>query len=207
MARPVALPSPATHSSPVSRRTAFALLGILVVVWGLHWPIVKFALRDIPPLTYAFLRVLTAMLTVAAILGARRRLVRPPRADLRVLIVVGLVQVAAAVTLMNLGLMFVPAGRSSILAYTIPFWAAIVQAVALGRLVGRGRGGARFGHGLAGAWVGYGRVVTQSRQFLRGRRHAAQSGAGGNRSRQQSRPVAGGRRPDGPLGGRCGTAV
>lgn len=124
-------------SPTVARRTAFVLLALLVTIWGLHWPIVKYALADIPPLTYAFFRVGTGLLTVLVVLGAQRQLVRPPREDLRVLLVVGLVQVAAAVILMNLGLMVVPAGRSSILAYTIPLWTALIQAALLGHVVGR----------------------------------------------------------------------
>lgn len=135
----------------VSRRTAYLLLACLVVVWGVHWPVVKFALTDVPPLTYAFLRVGTALLTVGAFLQARGQLALPPRADLRVLLVVGLGQIAAAAVLMNLALLVVPAGRSSILSYTSPFWAAIVQALLLGVVVGR-----REAIGIAVGIVGIG---------------------------------------------------
>lgn len=121
----------------VTRRTAYLLLGLLVLVWGVHWPVVKIALRDVPPLTYATLRVGTALLSVVALLAATGRLARPPREDRPVLLVVGLGQVAAAVVLMNLALLVVPAGRSSILSYTSPFWAAIAQGVLLGAVVGR----------------------------------------------------------------------
>jgi drug/metabolite transporter (DMT)-like permease len=46
----------------------------------------------------------------------------PARADLPVVLSIGLVQVAAVMALVQLGLADVPAGRSAILCYTRPVW-------------------------------------------------------------------------------------
>jgi drug/metabolite transporter (DMT)-like permease len=46
----------------------------------------------------------------------------PARADLPVVLSIGLVQVAAVMALVQLGLANVPAGRSAILSYTTPVW-------------------------------------------------------------------------------------
>ena len=46
----------------------------------------------------------------------------PARADLPIVFSIGLVQVAAVMALVQLGLANVPAGRSAILSYTTPLW-------------------------------------------------------------------------------------
>lgn len=107
-----------------TRRQAYLLLLGLGLVWGGHWAVTKIGLRDIPPFTYGALRVATGLVTLAGLLAARGRLRRPPRSDLPVVLSVGLGQVAAGIALMNLALQVVPAGRSSVLVYTMPLWVA-----------------------------------------------------------------------------------
>ena len=69
--------------SPVHGRTAaLVLLVLLALVWGVHWVVVKEGLQYMPLLTYGALRLLGGLLTMVAILGAQRRIKRPPRADL-----------------------------------------------------------------------------------------------------------------------------
>ena len=137
---------------PVSRRVAYVLLASLVLVWGAHWPIMKLALGQIPPFTYAALRMASALPVVLVVLAVRHELRLPPRADLGVLLVIGLGQVGASIILVNLALQAVAPGRSSILAYTTPFWAAVIQAVVLGVAVRR-REVAGIAVGLAGIAV------------------------------------------------------
>lgn len=120
-----------------SRRGSYLLLGLLALVWGVHWPIVKLGLEQVPPWTYASLRLGSALVVVLLVLGWREDLRRPMRGDLSVLLVIGIGQIGAAIILMNLALQIVPPGRSSILAYTTPFWAATVQALVLGMALGR----------------------------------------------------------------------
>jgi len=116
-----------------TRRQAYLLLLGLAFVWGGHWAVTKIGLRDIPPFTFGALRVATGLATLAGLLAARGRLHLPPRSDLPVVLSVGLGQVAAAIALMNLALQVVPAGRSSVLMYTMPLWVAVIQATLLRR--------------------------------------------------------------------------
>lgn len=122
-----ALPAPAS-----SRRVAYVQLALLALVWGVHWPVVKAGLQLMPPFTYGTLRVATSLALVVGLLAARRELRLPPRGDLGVVLLVGLGQIGAAIVLMNLALEVLPAGRSSVLVYTSPFWAALIQAAFLG---------------------------------------------------------------------------
>ncbi len=119
--------------APAGRWRPYLLLVALAVVWGVHWPISKIGLRDVPPFAYGTLRVLLGLVTVLAILAARRQLRLPHRADVPVVLSVGIGQMAAGIALMNLALQVVAAGRSSILVYTMPLWVAVIE-------LGRGRG-------------------------------------------------------------------
>jgi drug/metabolite transporter (DMT)-like permease len=117
---------------PVTR--AWLLLVGLVVVWGSHWVVVKVGLETIPPFTYGVLRLLGGMLVLALLMGAGGRLRRPPRADWPIVVSYGLLAVGLGIAMMNLALPYIPAGRSSILAYTIPLWVVPVMAV-VGRVL------------------------------------------------------------------------
>jgi drug/metabolite transporter (DMT)-like permease len=113
------------------RDAALALLGLLTVVWGVHWVVAKAGLDYMPPLTYGALRVAAGLATVVLILGPGRNLRLPDRRDLPVVLSVGLGQVAGGVALMNLALQVVPAGRSAILVYTMPIWVVVIQGTVL----------------------------------------------------------------------------
>ncbi len=104
---------------------------LLALVWGVHWVVVKVGLRDMPPFTYATLRVAGGLATLVVLLAVRGELRLPARSDLSVVASVGLGQVATSVALMNLALEVVPAGRSSVLQFTMPLWVALIMAAVL----------------------------------------------------------------------------
>jgi drug/metabolite transporter (DMT)-like permease len=79
-------------------------------------------LRSLPPLWMVALRSAMATVAVFAISIARRRLVVPSREDVPVLVSISLLHMVAFVVLANIGLQFVPTGRSVVLAYTTPLW-------------------------------------------------------------------------------------
>jgi drug/metabolite transporter (DMT)-like permease len=109
---------------------AYLLLVGLVVVWGSHWVVVKVGLETIPPFTYGVLRLLGGIVVLAALMGLTGRLKRPERPDWPIIVSYGLLAVALGIAMMNLALPHIPAGRSSILAYTIPLWVVPVMFVA-----------------------------------------------------------------------------
>ena len=132
--RDAASPAAGTHG----RGAALVLLGLLKLVWGVHWGVAKAGLDYMPPLTYGALRVAGGLATVVVILGLGRSLRLPDWRDLPVVLSVGLGQVAGGVALMNLALQVVPAGRSSILVYTMPIWVVVIQAAFLRTAPARG---------------------------------------------------------------------
>jgi drug/metabolite transporter (DMT)-like permease len=110
---------------------AALLLGPVVLLWGVNWPIMKMGLAFMPPLWFAAARVSLATLCFFVLLLATGRLRRPPHADMPVVLSVGLLQTAAFLGLTHVALMFVEAGRSAILAYTTPLWVAPLSALFL----------------------------------------------------------------------------
>ena len=79
----------ARHQTPggsgahiVHPRVALALLGAVILVWGVNWPIMKLALDYIPPLTFAVARLVLGGLCLTAVLIARRSFRVPGRQDL-----------------------------------------------------------------------------------------------------------------------------
>jgi drug/metabolite transporter (DMT)-like permease len=135
----------------ISPRAA-VLLAAVVVVWGANWPILKIGLAHIEPVWFGVLRLILGIATFAAVLAARGQLKPPPRADWPVVFSVGLLQMAVFMALINIALMWVPAGRSAILAYTTPLWVAPGAALYLGeRLTPARLGGVALG--LAGVAV------------------------------------------------------
>ena len=116
---------------------AWLLLVGLVVVWGSHWVVVKVGLETIPPFTYGVLRLLGGIVVLTGLMAAAGRLHRPQRSDWPIIVSYGLLAVALGIIMMNLALPHIPAGRSSILAYTIPLWVVPVMAVLAGVLPSR----------------------------------------------------------------------
>ena len=134
-----------------ARARPYVLLVCLALVWGVHWPVAKIGLRDLPPFTYGALRVATGLAVIVIVLALRRGIRLPSRHDLPVVVSVGIGQMAAGIALMNLALPLVSAGRSAILVYTMPLWVALIQLPAL-----RAGGAARQ---VAGLFVGLAGII------------------------------------------------
>ncbi|HKF64079.1 MAG TPA: DMT family transporter [Dongiaceae bacterium] len=105
-----------------SRRTAYLLLGSLVLLWGANWPVMKLTLAVLPPFWFVTIRLFlgSGSLFIALALAGGVRL--PGRGDLLQLTIGGLVQLALYMTLCILGLQSMAAGRAAVLAYTTPLW-------------------------------------------------------------------------------------
>jgi drug/metabolite transporter (DMT)-like permease len=105
------------------RRHASLLVACLVLIWGCNWPVNKVVLSHISPLWFTCLRVAMGAVSLFLVQAFRPEGVKlPSRADLPVVLSIGLVQVATVMALVQLGLANVPAGRSAILSYTTPVW-------------------------------------------------------------------------------------
>jgi drug/metabolite transporter (DMT)-like permease len=117
-------------------RVAYLQLGLNIVLFGLSWPMIKIGLQAGSPLWFAAARA-TLSATVAFILLALiGRLRLPPRADWPIVLSVGALQLACFFAFSNLGMQSLPAGRSSVLAYTASLW-VVPLSLLIGEKVGR----------------------------------------------------------------------
>jgi drug/metabolite transporter (DMT)-like permease len=99
-----------------------ALLALLVVVWAVSWPVIKIGVGVVPPIWFGCLRYAIATAVLAAIAGVRDGLHLPSRADRRLIMVSGALQMAAYSALTGLALTKLPAGRASVLGFSTPLW-------------------------------------------------------------------------------------
>ena len=105
-----------------AHREGVLFLVIVVVAWGLTWPVNKVILETLSPLWMMALRSAIATVALFAIAIPLGRLALPPRADLPVLLSITLLHMVGFAVLAAWGLRLVPTGRSVVLAYTTPLW-------------------------------------------------------------------------------------
>jgi len=141
-----------TPESPQSRRrTAYLQLAANIILFGLSWPIIKIGLEASSPIWFAAARATLSATTAFVLLGCLGRLVWPARADWPIVLSVGALQLSCFFAFTNLGMQSLPAGRSSVLAYTTMLW-IVPLSLLVGEKVGR-RAVAGVLLGLAGIAV------------------------------------------------------
>jgi drug/metabolite transporter (DMT)-like permease len=107
-------------ASPGAR--LYALFAVLILIWGINWPVIKVGLDYITPLWFAAARFALGIVSMVVFLAAFGRLRLPPRSDWPIVLSVGVLQLALFLGLVNMGLLHVEAGRTAVLAYTTPLW-------------------------------------------------------------------------------------
>ncbi len=119
MRRPTAATQ--THITPA------ALLPVLVLtlVWGCNWPVLKFGVSELAPLTFRALTLPFAALGMLAVSRFSGGSIRVPRPLWGKLLVLALFNISGWNGLVLFGLQQLPAGRSAILAYTMPIWSVL----------------------------------------------------------------------------------
>mgnify|MGYP005820543053 CR=1 FL=1 len=139
-------------NAAVPPRTAAVLFVVMVLLWGVNWPVMKVGLGYIPPFHFALLRLTLGALTMFAVAALAGELRVPARQDWPVVFSIGLIQMCAFMVLGFFGLMYVGSGRAAILAYTTPLWVLPLSVWVLGeRLTGAKL--LAFALGLAGVAV------------------------------------------------------
>jgi len=116
------------EAAPVQRRLDGAML-LLVVIWGVNFPIIKSAFSDLPPFVFNGLRFAIAAALLVIIL---RRLEGPrplARADLPGLVLLGLFGHAGYQSLFMAGLARTTAGHSSLIIAMVPLFVGVLGVV------------------------------------------------------------------------------
>jgi drug/metabolite transporter (DMT)-like permease len=120
---------------PLAR--AFLPIAVLTLVWGCNWPILKIGVTELAPLTFRALTLPFAaigLLTVAQLSGDS---IRIPREWWSRVVALGLLNIAGWNGFVLFGVQQLPAGRSAILAYTMPLWGTAIATVVLHEPLGK----------------------------------------------------------------------
>ncbi|MCC7426417.1 MAG: DMT family transporter [Alphaproteobacteria bacterium] len=115
-------PSPGSAAPPVSRGMAILQLAVAILLFGLAWPAIKVGVAEMSPFTFSAWRGGLSALATFVLLGAIGRLRLPSRQDLPLIATVAVFQLTAFFILAHAAVRYVPAGRSSVLAYTTTLW-------------------------------------------------------------------------------------
>ena len=109
-----------------------AFLAVTSIGWGFNWPVTKYLIGYIPPLT---LRGTTGvsgagLLAILAILWGQS--LRVPRALWPRLVLAAVLNVGCWMVLMGFALLYLPASEATLVAYTMPVWASLLAWPVLG---------------------------------------------------------------------------
>ena len=120
----MALPS----APPAAHPTTLGLIpvAVLALVWGCNWPVLKLGVSEIAPLTFRSMTLPFAalgMLLVARLSGDSLRI---PREWWGRVAILALFNIAGWNGFVLFGVQQLPAGRSAIIAYTMPIWATLI---------------------------------------------------------------------------------
>src|SRR3979411_2377198 len=114
-------PRPRAHITPAG----LMLLAITSVGWGFNWPVTKYLLSELPPLT---MRGSTGVIGAGLLAGlaiVSGQSLRVPRDMWFRLVLAAALNVACWMTLMGLALLWLPASGAALIPYTMPGWASL----------------------------------------------------------------------------------
>jgi drug/metabolite transporter (DMT)-like permease len=120
-------------TAPATGLSARALVPVVVLtlVWGSNWPILKLGVSDVAPLTFRAFTLGLAALGMFAVAKLSGESIAVPRALWGRMVVLALLNISGWNGLLLFGLQQLPAGRSAILAYTMPLWSMLFSLVLL----------------------------------------------------------------------------
>jgi drug/metabolite transporter (DMT)-like permease len=113
--------------------TAAALIPVLVLtlVWGCNWPVLKLGVADYAPLTFRALTLPFSALGMLAVSKLSGGSIRVPRHLWGKVLALAFFNITGWNGLVLFGLQQLPAGRTAILAYTMPIWSVMFALVIL----------------------------------------------------------------------------
>ena len=107
-------------------------LAITSVGWGFNWPVTKYLIGELPPLTLRGLSGVVGALLLACLALARWQSLYVPRKMWGRLVLAAVLNVSGWMVLMGLALVYLPASETALIAYTMPVWASLLAWPVLG---------------------------------------------------------------------------
>lgn len=114
--------------NPLSRKD-FLLLTLLTLFWGLNWPVMKFGVTGIPPVTFRVMGMFCSLPVMWFLARRTSESIAIPGKYIIPLIRLAIPNVLISQTLMIIGVKMLSSGRAAILSYTMPIWAVIFAGI------------------------------------------------------------------------------
>jgi len=111
----------------------YVALVVLALVWGYTWVTIKIATEYASPYVVAASRLVIATAILFALLALTRRSLKPT--PFVPTLILGLLQTTGWTLLQTLSVAQAGAGKSAVLGYTMPFWAALLAWPFLGERI------------------------------------------------------------------------
>jgi drug/metabolite transporter (DMT)-like permease len=138
-------------------RRLWWVLAALTFAWGFNWTALKVALSEVPPWTFRTLCLGLGSAVLFAALRAGGQPLGVPKGQWGRLWIVAILNITCWNMLIAFGLMLIPSGRASILAYTMPVWSIPLSVWVLGeRFTPRRMAGLTLGMIALGLLLGEG---------------------------------------------------
>ncbi len=118
-------------ATPHITAAALVPVAVLTLVWGCNWPVLKMGVTELEPLTFRALTLPFAALGMLAVARLSGDSIRIPRALWPKVATLALFNITGWNGLVLFGVAQLPAGRSAILAYTMPVWSVLFSLVLL----------------------------------------------------------------------------
>ena len=109
-----------------------AFLAVTSVGWGFNWPVTKFLIGYLPPLTLRGTTGVLGALLLAVLAAIWGQSLRVPRAYWGRLVLAAILNVGCWMVLMGFALVYLPASEATLVAYTMPVWASLLAWPILG---------------------------------------------------------------------------
>src|SRR5213592_842996 len=119
---------PRAHITPAG----LMFLAITSIGWGFNWPVTKYLLSELPPLTLRGTTGVIGAALLAVLALARAQSLKVERHLWPRLMLAALLNVTGWMVLMGLALLWLPASEAALIAYTMPVWASLLAWPVLG---------------------------------------------------------------------------
>ncbi len=120
------------EASSGQSRMGYLLLVGLTFFWGINWPFMKIALMEIPVWWFRSSCVLAGAIGLLSIAALSGNSLKVSKREVVPLLLCTLFSIVGWQLFSGYGLTLMPAGRASIIAFTMPVWAAIWSVWLLG---------------------------------------------------------------------------
>ena len=123
---------PESATQPELPRAGYLLLAALTLFWGANWPVMKLVLNEIPVWWFRSICLFCGGSGLLGLAWASGQRLRVPRIEVRPLLICTVFNVVGWHIFAGYGVSLMPAGRASIIAFTMPLWAALLGSLVLG---------------------------------------------------------------------------